>query len=358
MTAATIPSGIADTDYIAFGLAHCYTMDEGHLEDYWVFEPLTGATLECITGVSYENFGVAHLLGAFVCRPRFQSVLCNTKITEPMSCPGSNDFIQKGHGALRRGRYLGRRRCSNRCAKSRHQQELVTLKTCVVHSHVLGSRWVAGPCYSMASFDPFFVHTGINMEALAPLLDGEDIYAHLCEDALTVVYPTLLSITMHFLLFPPYILTRHCACKCFYWTGVNFLCSEHWRQVAQWSEGQSLRCVRVSVCICSARVLSETGNFLVFFLYQGLMNVSSCSCYALPKNVVNRNIVCFVRTDITDMAQSIKIGEVKGGFNFQPNVHKRVLNAVSEVNDDDNVKQDISIDVYGRQKSSGMGEIV
>jgi hypothetical protein len=58
------------------------------------------------------------------------------------------------------------------------------------------------------------------------------------------------------------------------------------------------------------------------------------------------------------MAQSIKIGEVKGGFNFQPNVHKRVLNAVSEVNDDDNVKQDISIDVYGRQKSSGMGEIV
>jgi hypothetical protein len=58
------------------------------------------------------------------------------------------------------------------------------------------------------------------------------------------------------------------------------------------------------------------------------------------------------------MVQSIPVGQVKGGFNFQPNVHKRVLNAVSEVNDDDNVKQDISIDVYGRKKSAGMGEIV
>jgi hypothetical protein len=55
MTATSIPSGIVDTDYIAFGLAHCYTMDEGHLEDYWVFEPLTGATLECITGVRSEK---------------------------------------------------------------------------------------------------------------------------------------------------------------------------------------------------------------------------------------------------------------------------------------------------------------
>jgi hypothetical protein len=57
--------------------------------------------------------------------------------------------------------------------------------------------------------------------------------------------------------------------------------------------------------------------------------------------------------------QLIPVGQVDSGFNFQPNVHKRVLNAVSLVSDSDNVKQDLSIDVYNRNKGAGaMGEIV
>jgi hypothetical protein len=55
MTATPLPSGIDNSDYIAFGLAHCFTMDDGHLEDYWIMEPLTGATLECIRKVTKNH---------------------------------------------------------------------------------------------------------------------------------------------------------------------------------------------------------------------------------------------------------------------------------------------------------------
>mmetsp|Transcript_39947 Transcript_39947/g.118939 ORF Transcript_39947/g.118939 Transcript_39947/m.118939 type:complete len:117 (-) Transcript_39947:1410-1760(-) len=45
----------------------------------------------------------------------------------------------------------------------------------------------------------------------------------------------------------------------------------------------------------------------------------------------------------------VPIGEVRTSWNFSLE-HKRVLNMVNEVNDSDNIKQDMSIDVYGRQK--------
>ncbi len=41
-------SGLQPDDYLAFGLAKCYKMDEGVVSDVWIIEPLTGATLECI----------------------------------------------------------------------------------------------------------------------------------------------------------------------------------------------------------------------------------------------------------------------------------------------------------------------
>jgi phosphatidylinositol glycan class S len=46
----------------------------------------------------------------------------------------------------------------------------------------------------------------------------------------------------------------------------------------------------------------------------------------------------------------VPLGSVKSGWNFTPDggAHKRVLGAAVEVSDEDNVKQDISIDVYGR----------
>lgn len=45
----------------------------------------------------------------------------------------------------------------------------------------------------------------------------------------------------------------------------------------------------------------------------------------------------------------VPIGESKGDWNFDE-THKRILNFVNEVNDDDNIKQDMSIDVYDRQQ--------
>lgn len=41
------------------------------------------------------------------------------------------------------------------------------------------------------------------------------------------------------------------------------------------------------------------------------------------------------------------LGQLKGGFNFDLK-DKRVLNFENIVSDEDNIKQDMSIDVYGR----------
>eukprot|EP00239_Pterosperma_sp_CCMP1384_P001570 CAMPEP_0197856700 /NCGR_PEP_ID=MMETSP1438-20131217/29072_1 /TAXON_ID=1461541 /ORGANISM="Pterosperma sp., Strain CCMP1384" /LENGTH=158 /DNA_ID=CAMNT_0043472249 /DNA_START=335 /DNA_END=811 /DNA_ORIENTATION=- len=43
-------------------------------------------------------------------------------------------------------------------------------------------------------------------------------------------------------------------------------------------------------------------------------------------------------------------GELKGDYNFNVDDHKRILNAENIVSDSDNVKQDMSIDVYGREQ--------
>lgn len=172
--ADSLPIGIENSDYIAFGLAQCYTMNDGKLEPYWVMEPLTGATLECITGQ--------------------QHVGAEKKI----------ETSYKRAMALTAGQVL------------------------------IGG--VEKP-------------TGINVEALAPLLKGEE--GHLCEDALQ-------------------------------------------RTLAA---GRTLK----------RRVESQV----------------------------------------------LAMGEVREGFNFRPEANKRVLNAQRVVNDDDNVKQDISIDVYGRDKDGG-----
>ena len=49
-----------------------------------------------------------------------------------------------------------------------------------------------------------------------------------------------------------------------------------------------------------------------------------------------------------------KYPETRNDWNFTVASDKRILNFVNEVNDDDNVKQDISIDVYGRDKAKGV----
>lgn len=43
------------------------------------------------------------------------------------------------------------------------------------------------------------------------------------------------------------------------------------------------------------------------------------------------------------------LGKVRGNWNFNLD-DKRILNFENVVNDSDNIKQDMSIDVYGRQK--------
>lgn len=45
----------------------------------------------------------------------------------------------------------------------------------------------------------------------------------------------------------------------------------------------------------------------------------------------------------------VPVGKLRSNFNFSL-VHKRVLNFTNIVNDNDNIKQDMSIDVYGRKE--------
>ena len=54
----------------------------------------------------------------------------------------------------------------------------------------------------------------------------------------------------------------------------------------------------------------------------------------------------------------VPLGAIKDGWNSTAadGAHKRVLGAVVEVKDDDNVKQDMSIDVYGRGDKAGAVE--
>lgn len=47
------------------------------------------------------------------------------------------------------------------------------------------------------------------------------------------------------------------------------------------------------------------------------------------------------------------LGQLKAGFNYDI-TDKRVLNMENIVNDDDNIKQDISIDVYGRKEKEAL----
>ena len=47
------------------------------------------------------------------------------------------------------------------------------------------------------------------------------------------------------------------------------------------------------------------------------------------------------------------MGQVKSSFNYDVS-DKRVLNMENVVNDDDNIKQDISIDVYGRKEKEAL----
>lgn len=53
-------------------------------------------------------------------------------------------------------------------------------------------------------------------------------------------------------------------------------------------------------------------------------------------------------------AKSLEFNEMSDEYNFSVE-RKRILNHVVEVNDADNVKQDMSIDVYGREEE-GEGE--
>merc|ERR1712039_307692 len=61
---------------------------------------------------------------------------------------------------------------------------------------------------------------------------------------------------------------------------------------------------------------------------------------------------CAARTWMRDHARDVvrklvPAGQVCSGFNTSTE-HKRILNFVNEVKDSDNIKQDMSIDVYGR----------
>lgn len=56
-----------------------------------------------------------------------------------------------------------------------------------------------------------------------------------------------------------------------------------------------------------------------------------------------------------NLLQLAPIGVVKKDFNFSLE-EKRILGVVFEVKDEDNIKQDLSIDVYGRKKKEGKGD--
>lgn len=69
---------------------------------------------------------------------------------------------------------------------------------------------------------------------------------------------------------------------------------------------------------------------------------------------------CAARTWMRDHARDVvrkmvPDGEVKTGFNTSTR-NKRILNFVNEVKDSDNIKQDMSIDVYGREDEDGEEE--
>ena len=53
---------------------------------------------------------------------------------------------------------------------------------------------------------------------------------------------------------------------------------------------------------------------------------------------------------VDNLMDLVPLGQTRAGWNTSTE-DKRVLNFVNEVNDDDNIKQDISIDVYGRQSA-------
>lgn len=63
-----------------------------------------------------------------------------------------------------------------------------------------------------------------------------------------------------------------------------------------------------------------------------------------------------VSTTLTNNAAAcrdiVPLGQNKSNFNYNLD-EKRVLNFENVVDDSDNVKQDMSIDVYGRQKDDG-----
>lgn len=68
---------------------------------------------------------------------------------------------------------------------------------------------------------------------------------------------------------------------------------------------------------------------------------------------------CAARTWMRDHARDVvrklvPAGEVKTGFNTSTR-NKRILNFVNEVKDSDNIKQDMSIDVYGREGEEEKG---
>nr|ABK22041.1 unknown [Picea sitchensis] len=56
-----------------------------------------------------------------------------------------------------------------------------------------------------------------------------------------------------------------------------------------------------------------------------------------------------------NLLQLAPIGVVKKDFNFSLE-EKRILGVIFEVKDEDNIKQDMSIDVYGRKKEEGKGD--
>ena len=54
-----------------------------------------------------------------------------------------------------------------------------------------------------------------------------------------------------------------------------------------------------------------------------------------------------LKSPVLSCRDIVPLGRTKSSFNYSVD-EKRVLNFENVVNDDDNIKQDISIDVYGR----------
>jgi len=59
---------------------------------------------------------------------------------------------------------------------------------------------------------------------------------------------------------------------------------------------------------------------------------------------------CLLLVVLCDCRSLVPVGVMRSDFNFSTE-DKRVLNMENVVNDDDNIKQDISIDVYGRAEA-------